>query len=52
MQDSKYLLTKTTSAIELFANENYLDEFQDTEFKRTVINLTEEFMEFKEETKK
>lgn len=24
------------SAIELFANENYLDEFQDTEFKRTV----------------
>lgn len=33
------------------ANENYLDEPQETEFKRTV-KFIKEFKEFKEDTKK
>jgi hypothetical protein len=47
---SQYLLSRPTSAVELFASENYLDEFQDTEFKRTMMNFTKEYKEFQEET--
>lgn len=39
---------KPTSPIELFFNENYLDEFQDTEFKRKIINMVNEFNDLKE----
>lgn len=41
---------KFTSPTEMFYNENYLDEPQDTELKRTVIILIKEFTEFKEDT--
>lgn len=33
------------------ANENYLDELQDTGFKRTIINFIKEFKTFKENSK-
>jgi hypothetical protein len=36
----------------MFANENYLDEPQDTEFKGTIINLRKDSKEFKVDTKK
>lgn len=36
--------------MEMFYNENYLDELQDTELKRTVIILIKEFKEFKQDT--
>lgn len=39
---------KPTSPIELFFNENYLDELQDTEFKRKIINTVKEFKNLKE----
>lgn len=34
---------KFTSTAEMFANENYLDEPQNTEFKRTIICSIKEF---------
>lgn len=34
---------KSTSPIKVFYNKNYLDEIQDTEFKRTIINFIKEF---------
>lgn len=39
---------KPTSPIKLFFNENYLDELQDTEFKRKIINTVKEFKNLKE----
>lgn len=33
------------------ANGNYLDELQDTKFKRIIINFIKRFKEFKEHTK-
>lgn len=33
---------KSTSPIKLFYNKKYLDEIQDTEFKRTIINFIKE----------
>ena len=36
----------------MFANENCLVELQDTEFKRTIINVIKEFKEVKEDPKK
>ena len=36
----------------MFANKNYLDEPQDTEFNRTVINFIKEFKKFKGNTAK
>lgn len=38
---------KPSSPMEMFANEVNLDEPLDTEFKRTVLNSTKEFKEFK-----
>lgn len=38
--------------MEIFDSENYLDEPQDTEFKRTIINFSDDFKDFKEDTKK
>lgn len=37
--------SKHTSSIEVFANENYLNELQYTEFKRTIKNFVKEFEE-------
>lgn len=36
----------------MLANENYLDELQNTEVKRTIINLFKECKELKEEANK
>lgn len=36
----------------MLANENYLDELQNTEVKRTIINLFKEFKELKEDANK
>lgn len=36
-----------TSTTKIFANENYLDEHQDTELKRTIINFIKELKDFK-----
>lgn len=36
--------------MKMFYNENYLDEPQDTELRRTVIMLIKEIKEFKEDT--
>lgn len=33
---------ESTSPKEMFSNENYLDELQDTELKRTLINFINE----------
>lgn len=35
---ARILFLKPTSPIEILANENYLDELQNTEVKRTIIN--------------
>ena len=43
---------KPTSPAEMFTNENYLDEPQDIESKRTIINCIKEFVGLKEGTKK
>lgn len=43
---------KSNSLIVMLANENYLDELQDTECKRTIINFIKEFKDFKEDTKR
>lgn len=37
--------TKPITPINVFSNENYLDESQDTEFKTAVINFINEFKE-------
>lgn len=42
---------KSTSLLEMLANESYLDKRQDTEVK-TLIHLIKEFKEFKDTTKK
>lgn len=42
---------KSTSAVEVFAHETYLDELQDTEIKRKSIKLLREFKQFKENTR-
>lgn len=42
---------KSTSAVEMFAHETYLDELQDTEIKRKSIKLLREFKQFKENTR-
>lgn len=36
---------------EMFANENYIDKFHASEFKRTIINFSHKFKELKD-TKK
>lgn len=41
-----------SSAAEMFANENDLDELQGTGTKRIIISLLQEFKELKENTKK
>lgn len=43
---------ESASPIEMFSSENYLDERQDAELKRTVINFINEFKEPKGGTKK
>lgn len=35
--------------MEMFSSENNQNEFADTEFKRTIINLTKEFKDIKED---
>lgn len=42
---------KSTSAVEVFAHETYLDELQDTEIKRKSIKLLRKFKQFKENTR-
>jgi hypothetical protein len=39
------------SPVEMFANDQYLDETQDTEFKRIVIKFIKELKKFKEHNK-
>lgn len=46
-----FFFPKSTSLLEMLANESYLDKHQDTEVK-TLIHLIEEFKEFKGTTKK
>ena len=36
----------------MFANDNYLEEPQDTEFKGTIISFIREFKDLREDTKK
>ena len=43
---------KPISLVEIFASEDYLDEIQDTEFKRTITIFINEFKEFKEAQKR
>ena len=44
--------TKTLSShVEMFANENYLNKLQDTEFKRAAINSINQLQEFKEDSR-
>jgi hypothetical protein len=43
---------KLTSLVEMLDSKNYLNELQETEFKRTIIDFIKELMEFKEEAKK
>jgi hypothetical protein len=50
-RSSQDLLCKTTSLIEMCVNENYLDELQNTKFKRTIINFIKVFKEFKDTMK-
>lgn len=42
-QDSISPDSKSTSPVEVFINEIYLEVSQDTEFKRTIINFIKEF---------
>lgn len=44
--------TKPTCPTDVFSNENYLIESQDTEFKRTIISIIKEFKESKEKKNK
>lgn len=44
--------SEVTGPVQVFANEFYQDEHQDTEFKRAIINSIKELKEFKEDTKK
>lgn len=41
------LAPKSTCPIDMFSNENYLGQPQDTELKRTTINFIKELNEFK-----
>ena len=41
-------LLNTTSPVEDSYNEDPLDESQDTDLKRTIINILKEFKDFKE----
>lgn len=41
-----------TSPVGIFANENYLHEFQYQDFKNVVINFIKEFEELKRDIKK
>lgn len=43
---------KTITPMNVFSNENYLDESQDTEFKTAIINFIKEFKESKEDESK
>lgn len=47
-QDNMFSL-KSINLVELFSNGNYLDEPQDTEFKRTIMNLIKDAKAFKED---
>ena len=49
---ARVFFLKPTSLTEMLANENYLDELQDTEIKREIKTLHKNFQEFKEDTKK
>ena len=42
--------SKSTRSIEMFFNENYLHELQNTEFKRTLMNFITEPQGVKEDT--
>lgn len=45
-------LLKPKSCEKMFANDSYLDETQDTECKRIIINFTSELKVFTEDRKK
>lgn len=42
--------SKPTCPIEIFSKQNYLDEHQDSGFRRAIINSIKEIKKFKEET--
>lgn len=41
-KDTVFCLPKITSSIEMFSMGNYLDEVQDTDFKRTIVKTINE----------
>jgi hypothetical protein len=41
--DQASIFSLKPSPLEMFTNENYVGELQDTEFKRTTINFIKEF---------
>lgn len=45
---SQYHSQNPSSSFEMSINKNYLDELQDTKFKRTLIGFIKEFKEFKD----
>ena len=45
-------LSKSTSPVEMFDNENYLDGLQDMRFKITIINFIKDFKKVKKDQKK
>lgn len=47
MKNQASISVKPINLIEMYANDNYLDEPQDTEFKWRVINIIKGFKVFK-----
>ena len=53
MKQQAYILPpKPPTPAEMFTNENYIDELQNAEHKRTITNFIKEFKGFKEDLKK
>lgn len=52
MQSRQYLVSKSTTSAEIFANDNYLEEPQDIELKETMISFIREFKDLRKDTKK
>lgn len=51
-QDTMSAPQKAYRSYGMFSSENYLDEAQDTEFRRAITNLIKEFEDFKENVNK
>lgn len=52
IDQARVFFLKPTSPAEMLANENYLDDLQDTEIKIEIKTLHKNFQEFKGDTKK